>query len=235
MSAGNLELQNIPQKRSSPTATLIFLHGLGKTGIWQKEQFQSLMAERSQFPHINIIFPTAPYRSGKYSDQETYKWFSTKITKEDQKLLIATEEVEDTLIYVDRLVNKTVDSGIPRNRIIVGGVSQGGVVALLYGYHKQASKVKGIISLSAFYPKLYMDSFRQDTQNYPELFHVHFNQDPVIPYDLSREGYNFFKSKNVPYEEHTLSFKEHSINEDMLHLTYAWILKMVPEEDANIG
>lgn len=230
----HLPLQFIPQTGGLPTGVFIFLHGLGKTGEWQKEQFYSLMGEQTQFPHIKIIFPSARFRFCKYRGSEMHSWFATKEIKDSEKyeLHLDAVELEDSLNYVDNIVEDVVATGVPRHRIIVGGVSQGGVLALLYGYYKQNTNVKGIISLSAFYPQLYMDRFRQNSQHLPELLCANFKEDPIIPYDISRAGYDFLKSKNIRIEEHNFSCKEHNVNGDMLITTYHWILKMIPERDS---
>jgi lysophospholipase-2 len=50
---------------------------------------------------------------------------------------------------VDALIQAEVDSGIPENRIIVGGFSQGGAISLLTGLTGKR-KLGGVIALSTW-------------------------------------------------------------------------------------
>ena len=50
---------------------------------------------------------------------------------------------------VDGLIQAEVDSGIPENRIIVGGFSQGGAISMLTGLTSKR-KLGGVIALSTW-------------------------------------------------------------------------------------
>lgn len=50
---------------------------------------------------------------------------------------------------VDKLVQAEIDSGIPENKIVVGGFSQGGAIAMLYGLTK-GRDLAGMVGLSTW-------------------------------------------------------------------------------------
>jgi predicted esterase len=50
---------------------------------------------------------------------------------------------------VDSLVQAEIDAGIPENKIVVGGFSQGGAIAMLYGLTKGRG-LGGVIGLSTW-------------------------------------------------------------------------------------
>lgn len=50
---------------------------------------------------------------------------------------------------VDQLVQAEVDSGIPENKVVVGGFSQGGAIALLSGL-VGGRKLAGVVGLSTW-------------------------------------------------------------------------------------
>jgi predicted esterase len=50
---------------------------------------------------------------------------------------------------VDRLVQAEIDAGIPANKIVVGGFSQGGAIAMLYGLTK-GRDLAGMVGLSTW-------------------------------------------------------------------------------------
>ena len=56
-----------------------------------------------------------------------------------------------TLKAVDALIQAEVDAGIPENRIIVGGFSQGGAMSILTGLSGKR-KLGGVIALSTWIP-----------------------------------------------------------------------------------
>jgi len=50
---------------------------------------------------------------------------------------------------VDKLVQAEIDSGVPENKIVVGGFSQGGAIAMLYGLTK-GRELAGMVGLSTW-------------------------------------------------------------------------------------
>jgi lysophospholipase-1 len=88
--------------------------------------------------------------------------------------------------HVHSLINDEVSSGIPANRIVLGGFSQGGAVALLSGL-TAPSKIGGIVGLSSWL--LLLQTFREHipagnpNENTPILM-GHGDEDPVVLYNL---------------------------------------------------
>jgi lysophospholipase-2 len=66
----------------------------------------------------------------------------------------ATEDVngiKNATVYVHSLIEKEITEGIPSERIIVGGFSQGGALAI-YSALTFPKKLAGIIALSCWLP-----------------------------------------------------------------------------------
>lgn len=96
---------------------------------------------------------------------------------EDEAGLLATVEA------VDKLIQAEVDAGIPENKIVLGGFSQGGAVAalsLLLGKRKLA----GYVSLSTWVPLAHKVEglARKDAKEYP-VFWGHGRDDEIVPYE----------------------------------------------------
>lgn len=53
---------------------------------------------------------------------------------------------------VSKWVNAEITNGIPANRIVVGGFSQGGSVALYYAMTNDATSIGGLVALSCWLP-----------------------------------------------------------------------------------
>lgn len=57
----------------------------------------------------------------------------------------------NSIASIDSLIQAEVDAGVPENRIILGGFSQGGAVAILGGLTTKR-KLGGVIALSTWLP-----------------------------------------------------------------------------------
>ncbi|VDK45608.1 unnamed protein product [Anisakis simplex] len=126
------------------TATIIFLHGLGDTG----HGWSSVFAEEIPIEHVKSICPTAPMIPVTLNmGMRMPSWFDLYGLTPD------TQEDEDGINQSTKLIHSMIDeeirSGTPSDRIIVGGFSMGGALALYAGltYDKPLA---GILGLSSF-------------------------------------------------------------------------------------
>ncbi|KAL6049439.1 palmitoyl-protein hydrolase [Balamuthia mandrillaris] len=129
------------------TATVIFLHGLGDTGMGWYDPMKQLSAEN---PHIKFILPTAPRRPVTINFGSVMPaWYDITdlgASREEQKC----EGIHDAKATVERLIKAEVEEhGIPHHRIIIGGFSQGAAVSLFTGF-SLPSTLAGVIALSGY-------------------------------------------------------------------------------------
>jgi predicted esterase len=77
-------------------------------------------------------------------------WFDVNTL---DKLTNSEHDDEKSLLIlraaVDALVQAETDAGIPKNEIVVGGFSQGGAIAMLYGL-TSGRKLGGVVALSTW-------------------------------------------------------------------------------------
>ena len=114
-----------PPEGGATTAVCIFLHGLGDTGHGWAD-----VASSMPFEGVKWIFPTAPTipitlnggmrMTGWYDIND----LSIDNIKDDRAQTLASTE------YVQGLIKAEIDGGVAADRIVVGGFSQGGVIAL---------------------------------------------------------------------------------------------------------
>ena len=57
-----------------------------------------------------------------------------------------------TVSKLNELITAEVDAGIPADRIIIGGFSQGGAMSLLTGLSVSERKLAGVVCLSGWLP-----------------------------------------------------------------------------------
>jgi phospholipase/carboxylesterase len=130
---------NIPAKGS-----VIWLHGLGADG----HDFTSIVAQLN-LP-LRFIFPHAPLRPVTINNGYVMRaWFDIYSMQIDQRIDVAG--IADSVKRVEQLIQDEQNKNISAERIIIGGFSQGAVIALTagLGYSK---KLGGIIALSGYLP-----------------------------------------------------------------------------------
>jgi len=108
---------------------------------------------------------------------------------QDETGLLRTRE------YVSDLIKAEVDAGIPSNRIVLGGFSQGGAVSLFTGL-TGGYQLAGIIGMSSYLPldsKLaeYLD--KNDLNRKTPVQMCHGSADPVVPAKLGQETHDLLK------------------------------------------
>ncbi|KAK4699653.1 phospholipase/carboxylesterase, partial [Phenoliferia sp. Uapishka_3] len=188
------------------TATIIFSHGLGDSAAGWHPFAQSLSR---RFQHIKWILPTASVQpvtlNGGYPMNS---WFDIKSLDPPGKGLPSSEDEAGMLKSVKRisdLVAAEVDAGIPADRIVVGGFSQGAVIALLTSLTMER-KIAGVISLSgwlALNEKIHM----MQTEHASKLpvFWGHGTADGVVKYiwgQMSVEKLKTLGYKNIDFNSY---------------------------------
>ena len=93
------------------------------------------------------------------------------------------------------LIDEVVSSGIPHDRIILGGFSQGGAVSL-YTAFSQTKAVGGVAVLSGYVPKAKTFIVNEAVKNVP-VFWGHGTADPVVQFKWAEKSRDLLKSQNV--------------------------------------
>jgi len=127
------------------TASVIFLHGLGDTG----EGWSSMLQDIAQ-PYIRYVCPTANSIPVTLNmGMRMPSWFDirglTPDSNEDEPGIKAAAERLQALIADEEKL------GVARGRILVGGFSQGGAVALYTALTSSADKpLAGVVAMSSW-------------------------------------------------------------------------------------
>ncbi|SCO78480.1 probable Acyl-protein thioesterase 1 [Fusarium oxysporum] len=190
MSVNRLAPLVIPAAKQH-TATVIFAHGLGDTGYgcaiavenWRRGQ---------QLDEVKFILPHAPRIPFTFVALDGN--IDTLLRQED------AEGIKLSQKYFHELIQEEIDSGIPADRIVLGGFSQGGAMSLLSGLTFKAT-LAGIIALSGWlvlfqsFPNMISPT---DANRQTPVIMLHGDQDPIVPTNraqrdaerLTRLGYN---------------------------------------------
>ena len=200
-----IELETAP----NPTATVIWLHGLGANG----HNFEPVVPELG-LPGdlaVRFIFPHAPEIAvtinGGLVMPAWYDILERNIDRiVDQAQLTASAEA------VVKLVEQEIERGIDSQRIILAGFSQGGAVA----YHAALSYPKplaGLLALSTYFATSDSIQLSEANKSLPIQI-MHGSQDPVVPEALGQKAYQLLQQQgySVDYKmypiEHNVSMPE---------------------------
>uniref|UniRef100_A0A8D2KQK4 Transcription elongation factor A protein 1 n=1 Tax=Varanus komodoensis TaxID=61221 RepID=A0A8D2KQK4_VARKO len=165
----------VPAARKA-TAAVIFLHGLGDTGHGWAEAFAGIRS-----PHIKYICPHAPVMPVSLNMNMTMpSWFDIiGLAPDSQEDETGIKQASET---VKSLIEQEVRNGIPSNRIILGGFSQGGALSL-YSALTTQQKLGGVVALSCWLPL--RTSFPQGAINCVNkdisILQCHGDCDPLVP------------------------------------------------------
>ena len=167
----------------APIGAVIFLHGLGADGFNLKNIFI-----RPQFNKIRFILPHAPYRpvtiNQGFEMRAWYDLYDLSLEKDEDEL-----GMERSSLIIQKLIENQISLGIPPQKIIIGGFSQGAAMSFYLGlkYHK---KLGGIAALSGYLPlkEKLTDPIKNELINMP-IFMAHGLYDNVIDIQIADNSY----------------------------------------------
>lgn len=187
----------LSQCKSGPAA-LIFLHGLGDTPAGWSSLEQILPQMKPRLGQVKYVFPPAPMTSITINGGATMPgWFDIldwpiSISARDDK-----EGILKSVSQVEAEVAKLEKEGIPKSRIVLGGFSQGGAVALLAAYHTAKEEpYAGCVVLSAWL-KLADELKVAEAIKSTPLFWGHGTYDDKVLFEQQAFGVNKLTDQGV--------------------------------------
>lgn len=206
----------------NPQITIIWMHGLGDEGASFHTLFSTQLEhfDLTGLPAIRFIFPNAPERPiTAHSWLPARAWFDIYTDFEERDMEDEQGVIDSTgLIHI--LINNEKIKGMPTEKILLAGFSQGAAMALHVGL-THFEKLGGVIALSGYIPlRQKFEENRTEANQDTPVFIAHGTEDPVVPFyrgknaknQLTELGYNVeFHAYDM---DHTLDW--HEIN-DMLN------------------
>lgn len=212
--------------KAEPYASIIWLHGLGADG----HDFEPIVAEL-HLPEtlpIRFIFPHAPRRPVTINAGMVMRaWYD--VIGMPGSGGIERDDFFESVDHLHGLIQKEMESGMPSERILLAGFSQGGAISLhtglTYGKH-----LAGILALSTYLPTA--DSIAEEislvNRDIPIMM-AHGTMDPMIPIAhavrtkqaLRRLGYQ------ISWHEYPIM---HGVCIDEIQDVSAWLLRVFQHE-----
>ncbi|KAG5979233.1 hypothetical protein E4U55_005397 [Claviceps digitariae] len=216
------------------TATVIFIHGLGDTGHGWSDAVQ-MWRKGQRLNEIKFILPHAPQIPiSMNAGFPMPGWFDIKALQkgedEDERGVLQSRE------YFHGLIQQEINGGIPAERIVLGGFSQGGAMSIFAGL-TAPFKIGGIVGLSCWL--LLHDSFKKyipegNANKSTPIFMGHGDQDPLVLYDHAKDSEKALTQMGYSVTFKTYRQMQHSACIEELNDVEAFIRdKLPPKGDAN--
>jgi phospholipase/carboxylesterase len=169
------------QTGSEPTGSVIWLHGLGADG----HDFEPVVPEL-RLPDtlpLRFVFPHAPVRPVTINGGMAMRaWYD--IVSLDRGGPVDERGIAESSEMLESLFDREIDRGVPKDRIMLAGFSQGGAIAI-NAVLRANVKPAGLIALSTW---LALPGELDPDRIDPGLpiFMAHGQYDPMIPMQYGR-------------------------------------------------
>ena|SRR5690554_160213 len=196
-----VEIETGPEPRHA----IIWLHGLGADG----NDFAPVVPELQldDVGPLRFVFPHAPVQPVTINNGMSMRsWYDIYVAdlvrREDEAGLRASQTA------VEALIARENSRGIPTERIVLAGFSQGCAMSLQTGL-RYPEKLAGIIGLSGYLPLAgAAEAERHEANKSTPIFLAHGTMDPVVQFEraqatleaLQKMGYDVrFKTYPMPH------------------------------------
>ncbi|GAA6021233.1 hypothetical protein JCM11491_001517 [Sporobolomyces phaffii] len=210
-------------------ASVIWSHGLGDSAEgWTDfaDQVRHVVAG------TKWIVTNAPLRAVTVNNgMRMPAWFDVKRMGGGP----ADEDVEGMLASIESiqtLVEQEVASGIERDKIVVGGFSQGGILSLLAGLTSE-KKLGGVSVFSGYLGLTHENKIKALLSPHAKstpMFVAHGTHDPVIAHDKAERSIKYLSDElglktNVEWKSYP--GLEHNLDREEMRDFVAWLEKVV--------
>jgi phospholipase/carboxylesterase len=220
MSALPLERITI-EPNLAATACVIWLHGLGDSGAGFSPIVPELGLPKQH--SVRFVFPHAPEQAVTINQGYVMRsWYDIKSmdlhNRADMDGVLASE------LLVKALIQEQIDSGIPANKIVLAGFSQGGVLSLFTGL-RYPQKLAGIMALSCYLPTadtlpLELSDNNRDTA----ILQQHGDNDDVVPLKAGKMANSLLKAANYKVVWQTYPM-QHNVHPKQIGDIATWLIE----------
>ncbi|MDX5517593.1 MULTISPECIES: carboxylesterase [unclassified Stenotrophomonas] len=204
---------------ADPQWSVLWLHGLGADG----HDFAPIVPElvRPHWPAIRFVFPHAPVQPITINNGVPMRaWYD--IVSMDFRSRADSAGVDASIVELELLIEREIARGIPAERILLAGFSQGGAV-ILSALLRRTRPLAGLIALSTYLPDpAKAAAARVAGAISVPVFMAHGTQDPVIPVAIAEHTAQTLGALGLPVEWHTYTMA-HQVCADELDALGNWL------------
>lgn len=207
---------------ATPSASVIWLHGLGADG----NDFVPVV-KMLDLPHVRFILPHAAFKkvtaNNGYEMRAWYDVFGFAPGSHED-----AAGVHESQAYIESLISKEVARGIAAKRIVLAGFSQGGAV-VLHTALRHSEKLAGVMALSTYLPLKDSLALEKSTQNQAiPIFMAHGTFDSVISLDTCRISFEVLQTQDYKINWHEYPMA-HSVNQEEIDDIRTFLLRVLKD------
>ncbi len=166
------------EARTPASASVIWLHGLGADG----HDFEPLVPH-FRLPHARFVFPNAPAIpvtiNGGYVMPAWYDIRNLELSPQVQDREDPAQ-IRSSAAAIEALIARENSRGIPSDRIVIAGFSQGGALAL-YVAPRHTQPLAGFMILSAYEVLPSLAGEHHEANKATSALFCHGRHDPTVP------------------------------------------------------
>ena len=218
----SIELETAP----NPTASVIWLHGLGADG----NDFVPIVPEL-KLPAtlaLRFVFPHAPVRKVTINSGMAMRaWYD--IAAADLNSRADMAGVRQSQGKVEALIAREKTRGLAASRIVLAGFSQGGAIALHTAIRHQ-ERLAGVIALSTYLVNA--DRLAEEAAAFNRdlpIFMAHGTADPVVRFEWGDASRRALVAGGYRVDWHTYRM-EHSVCLEEIEAIGAWLVRTLAAE-----
>ncbi|MCI1711042.1 MAG: alpha/beta hydrolase [Chiayiivirga sp.] len=203
----------------NPPWSVIWLHGLGADG----HDFEPIVPELvdEAWPAVRFVFPHAPVRAvtinGGVRMRAWYDILGLEIAQRQDE-----GGVRESIAFVQGLIARENARGVPSERIVVAGFSQGGAIALASGL-RHPERLAGVVALSTYLPIAESSAGERSEANRAlPIFMAHGSLDPVVGHALGQMSRSYLEQLGYAVQWHSYSMP-HSVNAEEIADLARWL------------
>lgn len=216
-------LETVETAGPAPECSVIWLHGLGASG----HDFEPIVPQLGlPSPEaVRFVFPHAPSQpvtlNGGLSMPAWYDIYGLSAgTPQDEPGLDAAAG------WIETLIRREIARGIPPQRLVLAGFSQGGALALHTGL-RYAEGLAGIMGLSTYLPLAdHLGQARAAANRDTPIFLAHGHHDPVLAYRLGTDSRDALEALGYPVEWRDYPM-EHQVCMEEIADIGAWLRRVL--------
>jgi phospholipase/carboxylesterase len=211
------------QSTDAPRASLIVLHGLGADGNDFVPIAQEL--DLSAVGGARFVFPHAPMRpvtmNGGYVMRAWYDIAGTPGARVEDEAGLRESQAQ-----IEALIAREVARGMPAQRIVLMGFSQGCAMTLLTGL-RHPDRLAGLVGLSGYLPLAAHTAAERSAANADvPIFLAHGRDDPMIALDRATASRDALMALGYDIEWHDYAMP-HSVCMDEVADLNRWLLRVL--------
>jgi phospholipase/carboxylesterase len=202
---------------AAPELAVLWLHGLGADG----HDFEPIVPELGLRFAVRFVFPHAPVRPVTINGGMAMRaWYDIlgfeRGSRED------AAGIRSSAAAVTELIDREIARGMPSERIVLAGFSQGGAVALQTAL-REPRPLAGVLALSTYLPLAATLASERSTENAGiPIFMAHGTADSVLPLSLAESSRRALEALGYAVDWHVYPMP-HSVSPEEISAIGAWL------------